>query len=105
MDWDNREELVDRPVVRDRTEDGKITQILRRQKLPKVVELLRFDLCLLREIIRLVADLPEKHFAFRAVFQGNEAEVEEREELFFMLERVVVILEEILRGHRLIQIM
>ena len=61
-------------------------------------------LCDLGVIVRLVAYLPEQYLTFRSFLEIDEPEIEEREELVLVLERVVIVLEKILGREILIEI-
>ena len=74
----DREELIDRPVVGHRAKDREVAQVLRRKNLLQVVELFFLQLGGLGELRRARADFPEQHFAFGAVFEADQPEVELR---------------------------
>ena len=104
MDGDYGEQLVERPVVGHRAEDGEVREVLGAQQTAQVVELLGDVLGLLRVLVGALAHVPEQDLALRAVFQRDQAEVEEREQLVAMFERVVVELAVVLDRDRLAQV-
>src|SRR2546423_112783 len=104
VDGDDGEQLVERPVVGRGAEDGKVRQVLRAEQTPQVVELLGDVVGLPRVLVGALAHVPEEHLALGAVFQGYESEVEEREHLVAVFERVVVELAVVLDRYRLAQV-
>ena len=97
VDREDREELVDRPGVGERLEDREVQDVLVREHRLHVLELLRDLLQRLQVAVDPLADLPEEDLPLRAVLEREVPEVEEREELLLVLERVVVALAEVLR--------
>ena len=59
---------------------------------------------MLRIAVGPFAHIPEKHFAFGAIFQRDQAEIEECEQFFAMLESVVIVLAIILNRDGLAQV-
>src|SRR5947209_1591896 len=104
VDGDDGEQLVERPVVGHGAEDGEVREVLRAEQTPEVRELLGDVLGLLRVLVGALAHVPEQDLALGAVFQGDEAEVEEREQLVAVLQRVVIILAVVLDRDRLAQV-
>src|SRR5581483_7603159 len=88
------EELLQRPVIEEGLEDGKIADVLVGEEGVEVVKFLRLVAGLAILLRDLLADLPENLLGGGAVFQIEVAEVEERKGLFFFLERVVETLEQ-----------
>ena len=54
--------------------------------------------------IGALANVPEKHFAFGAILQRDQSQIEKREQLLAMLERVVIVLAIILNCDCLAQV-
>ena len=79
-------------MIGNRFEDGEVREVLRAQELSQISEFFGNILRLLGILIGALAHIPEKHFAFRAVFQRNQSEIEQREQFFAMLKRVVIVL-------------
>src|SRR5215207_3885807 len=104
VDGDDGEELVERPVVGHRPEDGEVRQVLRAQQAPQLGELLGDVLGELRVLVGALAHVPEQDLALGAVFERDEPEVEEREQLVAVLQRVVVELAVVLDGDVLAQV-
>src|SRR5215204_2681473 len=104
VDRDDGEELVERPVVGHRAEDGEVRQVLGAQQAPQLGELFGDVLGHLRVLVGTLAHVPEQDFALGAVFQRDKPEVEEREQLVPVFERVVVVLAVVLDRDRLAQV-
>ena len=56
-------------MIGNRSEHGKVCQVLRAQKFAQVAELFGNVLRLLRIAIGALADVPKQHFTLRAIFQ------------------------------------
>ena len=97
VDRQDRKELVDGPDVRQRLEDRKVQDVLVGEHRLHVFELLRHFLEGLQVLVDALADLPEEDLALGPILERQVAEVEEREELLLVLDRVVVALAEGLR--------
>ena len=85
-------------MIGDRSEDRKICQVLDAQQLAQLAKFFRDILRMLCVFIGAFANIPEKHFALRAIFQRNQAKIKKREQLFAMFEGVVIILAIVLDG-------
>src|SRR4051794_38992303 len=104
MYWDNRKKLLQSPVVGHRAKDREVCQIFGAEQTAQIVKLFRHILFLLREAVRLFANVPEKNLAFTTVFERNQAEIEHRKEFFALFERVVIILAIVFRVQSFAQI-
>ena len=90
-------QLIQRPGVRRGLEHRKIADVLAGQNIFEIDEFLGPLLHRAGELDGLAADLPEQPFAVGAILQIQIAEVEERLQLLPVLQRVVVVLAEVLR--------
>jgi hypothetical protein len=82
------EELLERPVVEERLEDGEVADVLVGEELVEVVEFLGLVAGFLAALLGdLFADLPEERLGGGAVLEVEVAEVEERERLLLFLQR------------------
>src|ERR1700730_7471645 len=103
MNRDNGKQLVQGPMIRHRTKDREVGQILGAQQTAKFVKLFSDILRLLSVLVGPFTNVPEKYLALGAIFQTDEAEIEKRKQLFAVFKRVVVILSIILDRDRFAQ--
>ena len=89
----DREELLERPVVEQRLEDGEIAHVLVGEVLLQVVQLLGLVALLRAGLVDLLADLPEDGLGGGAIFDVEVAEVEKRNRLLLLLDRIVIAFE------------
>src|SRR5271169_5091461 len=101
VDREDREELVDRPDVRQGLEDRHVHDVLVGQHDLELLELLGDVLERVEMPPDPVADVPVEDLALAPVLERDVAEIEEREKLLLVLERVVVALAHRLRGDAL----
>src|SRR6266404_2803746 len=88
----NGKELVKSPMIRRRTENRKVGQILGAKQAPKVAELFRHIFGLLGVFVSAFTDIPKQYFAFCTVLQRNKAQVEKGKEFIAMFQGIVIIL-------------
>src|SRR4030095_11823664 len=88
-DW---EQLTERPMIGNGSKNRKNGQVLCAQEPSEIAELLGNVLGLLGVTVGALTDVPEKYLSLRAIFQGYQPEVEKREQLFSVFERVVIVL-------------
>jgi hypothetical protein len=82
MDRANREQVLDRPVVRHRLEYGEVTEILVGEVLVQRLDFVRNVFQSGRVLVDHFTDLPKQVFDFRFVFERKETELEHRERFF-----------------------
>src|ERR1051326_4461192 len=104
MNRHDRKQLVQRPMVRHGAKHRKVRQVFSAEQPAQFTKLFGDIFRSLRVLISAFTNVPEQHFALRAIFERDQAEVEQYEEFFTMFKRVVVILAIVLDADRLTQI-
>ena len=102
MNGHDREELLDRPRIRDRLEQREIAEVGVGERVVEILQILRHVVHVLHELAELVADRPVERLGEAALSQRQVAAVEQVQRHVERLLRVVVALERVARRQVLI---
>ena len=97
VDRHHREQLLDRPAVRNRLEQREVAEVGGRQLLVEVLQVLGHFVHLLHELLHLRADRPEQVSACAALLERQVAAAEQVQRHVQRLLRVVIALERVAR--------